>query len=127
MTRLMELQCGAIGEARRSLEDAPASTAETPRRAREFIRQADWLGERFPDARLPDVDGLLRLVDRGAVESHDWSLTLGRCVGVAPEEEDENSGFDETIREIHIEVEGLNEEAAELALQIARNFEELGT
>ena len=122
----MELQCGAIGEARRSLEDARPLAVEAPRRARDFIRRADWLRERFPEARLPDVEGLVKLLERGAVESHDRSLNPDRYVGVAPEEEVEDSGFDEAVREIHIEREGLNEEAAELATTIGRNFEELG-
>ena len=94
-----------------------------------FARQADWLQERFPEARLRDVEGLVRLVDRAEVEAHDWSLTPGRYVGVAPEEEDEDFDFAETIRSIHMDLDELNEEAeeaAELAAQIARNFEELG-
>ena len=39
------MQHGAIGEAGRSLEAAPASPAEAPRRARDFIRRADWQRE----------------------------------------------------------------------------------
>jgi type I restriction enzyme M protein len=53
-------------------------------------------------------------------------LTPGRYVGVAPEEQDEDFDFEETLRSIHIDLKGLNEEAAELAVRIARNFEELG-
>ena len=126
MTRLMELQCGAIGEARRSLEDARPSAAEAPRRPRNFVRRADWLRERFPDAGFPDIEGLVKLVDRGAVESHDWSLTPGRDVGVAPEEEDEDFDFEEALRTIHTDLKGLNEEAAVLTARIARNFQALG-
>ncbi len=81
---------------------------------------------RFPDARLRDVEGLVKLVERGEVEAHDWSLTPGRYVGVAPEEEDENFDFAETMRSIHADLKELNEEAAELAARIARNFEGLG-
>ena len=126
MTRLMELQCGAIGEARRSLEDARPSTVEAPRRARHFVRRADWLWERFPDAIPPDVEGLTTLFERGAVESHVWSLTPGRCVGFAPEGGEEDFDFEEALRAIHIDIKKLNEEAAALAAQIARNFEVLG-
>jgi len=50
----------------------------------------------------------------------------GRYVGVAPEEQDEDFDFEETLRAIHIDLKGLNEEAAELGARIARNFEELG-
>ena len=121
----MELQCGAIGEARRSLEDARPSAVEAPRRARHFVRRADWLRERFPEARPPDVEGPVKLVECGAVESHVWSLTPGRYVGVALEEEDADFDFEEPLRTIHIDIQGLNE-AAGLATRIVRNFEVLG-
>ena len=73
-----------------------------------------------------DVVGLVKLVDLKEPEENDWSLTPGRYVGIAPEEEDEDFDFEQTIREIHVELQGLNEEAAKLAAKIARNFEELG-
>ena len=127
MTRLMELQCGAIGEARRSPEDARPSAVEAPRRARDFIRRADWLRERSPDARPPDVEGLMKLFERGAVESHVWSLTPSRYVGVAPEEADEDCDFEEALRSIHVELKDLNERAVKSAARISRSFEESGT
>ena len=108
------------------LEHARAAAIEALRRARYFVRQADWLQERFPEAELRDVEGLVKLVDRSEIKAHDWSLTPGRYVGVAPEEEDEGFDFEEALRSIHIDLKGLNEEAAELAERIARNFEELG-
>lgn len=55
----------------------------------------------------------------------DWSLTPGRCVGVAPPEEDENFDFEQTMRDIHIELGDLNKEATVLAAKIQKNFEEL--
>ena len=99
---------------------------EALHRTRHFVHQADWLQERFPDVRLRDVEGLVKLVERGGVEAHDWSLTPGRYVGVAPEEEDEDFDFEEALRSIHLDLKGLNEEAERLAARIARNFEELG-
>ena len=99
---------------------------EALQRTRYFLRQADWLQERFPGAELLDVEGLVKQVSRSEIEVHDWSLTPGRYVGVAPEEEDEDFDFEETLRSIHMDLKGLNEEAAELAARIARNFEELG-
>ena len=84
------------------------------------------LQERFPDAVLRDVEGLVKRVSRAEIAAHDWSLTPGRYVGVAPEEVDEDFDFEEALRSIHIDLKGLNEEAAELAARIARNFEELG-
>jgi type I restriction enzyme M protein len=69
---------------------------------------------------------LVKLVARTEIEANDWSLTPGRYVGVAPEKEDENFDFEETLRDIHIELEGLNSEAVKLAETIKKNFEELG-
>ena len=115
-----------VSKARRVIGDARAGAVEALRGARYFVRQADWLQERFPDAELRDVEGLVKLVDRNEVETHDWSLTPGRYVGVAPEEEDEDFDFGEALRSIHIDLKGLNEDAAKLAVRIARNFEGLG-
>ena len=112
--------------ARRALEDMRDNAMETLRRARYFVRQADWLQERFPEAELRDVEGLVKLVDRSEIEAHDWSLTPGRYVGVVADGEDEDFDFETALRSIHIDLVGLNEEAAVLAARIARNFEELG-
>ncbi len=93
---------------------------------RYFHKQAAWLTERFPDAVLRDVEGLVKLVDRAELEANDFSLTPGRYVGVAPEVGRRRLRFRGGLREIHIELEGLNAEAAELAARISRNFKELG-
>ena len=116
-----------INRARRALEDCRHNAVESLGRGRYFVRQADWLHERFPEAELCEVEGLVKLVDRPAIEEHDWSLTPARYVGVAPEEEDEDFSIDEALRAIYIDLKGLNDEAAELATRISRNFEELGT
>ena len=116
-----------INRASRALKEARAGAVEALRRARYFVRQADWLQERFPDAELRDVEGLVKQVNRAEIEAHDWSLTPGRYVGVAPEEEDEDFDFKEVLRSIHIDLQGLNEESTELAARIARNFEVLRT
>ncbi len=89
-------------------------------------RRILWLQTRFPNAVYTGVEGLVKLVDRGDIEANDWSLTPGRYVGVAPEEEDEDFDFKKAIREIHMEVVELNAEAVQLADEIKRNFEELG-
>ena len=115
-----------INKARKALESTQAGAVEALRRARYFVRQADWLQERFPEAELRDVEGLVKLVGRYEIEEHDWSLTPGRYVGVAPEEEDEDFDFEEALRSIHIDLQDLNDEATGLAARIARTFEELG-
>lgn len=89
-------------------------------------RQIVWLQERFPKAEMQDVLGLCKVVTRAEIEAADWSLTPGRFVGVAPAEVDEDFDFEQTLRDIHIELADLNREAVELALKIQENFEELG-
>lgn len=113
----------AVGKARKALEAARSGAAEALRAARDLVRQADWLQERFPDGVLRDVAGLVKRVDQAAIAAQGWSLTPGRYVGVAPEVRDEEFDFEEALRAIHVDLTGLNEEAAKLAAQIARNFE----
>ncbi len=90
-----------------------------------FHRQVAWLQERFPEAVLRDVDGLAKVVTLAEIEAQDWSLTPGRYVGVAAVEEEEGFDFEQALQGIHLELAGLNEEAAELAALIQGNFEEL--
>ena len=114
-----------IIRARKALEIARAEAVEALHQVRYFLKQADWLQERFPDAKLCDVDGLVKLVDRKEIKANDWSLTPGRYVGVAPENVGEDFDFEEALRSIHIDLKGLNEEATNLAARIAKNLEEL--
>jgi len=115
-----------ITRARKAADEARGLAVEQLKQVRYFWRQAHWLTERFPEAKLRDVEGLVKLVDKAEIEANDWSLTPGRYVGVAPEEEDEDFDFEETLREIHVELEDLNTEAERLAATIKKNFEELG-
>lgn len=117
---------GEVNKARKAPEAARAEAVEALRQTRYFVRQTDWLQERFPEAKLADVAGLVKRVSRAEMEAHDWSLTPGRYVGVAPEEENEDFDFEEALRSIHIDLKGLNEEAVTLAARIAKNFEALG-
>ena len=115
-----------ITRARKAADEARALAVEQLKQVRYFWKQARWLTERFPEAILCDVEGLVKLVDRAKIEANDWSLTPGRYVGVAPEEEDEDFDFEEALRDIHVELEDLNAEAVQLAATIKKNFEELG-
>lgn len=112
--------------ARKAADACRQTAALQLKQVRYFWRQAHWLTERFPEGKLRDVEGLVKLIDKSEVEANDWSLTPGRYVGVAPEEVDEDFDFEETLREIHVELEDLNAEAVELAATIKKNFEELG-
>jgi type I restriction enzyme M protein len=107
-------------------EATRADAVEQFKQVRYFYKHAHWLLSRFPDAKLVDVAGLVKLVSIKEIEAEDWSLTPGRYVGVAPEEEDEDFDFEESLRDIHVELQGLNEEAVGLADKIAQNFRELG-
>ena len=115
-----------ITRARKAADVTRSQAVEQLKQVRYFWRQAHWLTERFPEAELRDVEGLVKLVDRDEIETNDWSLTPGRYVGVAPEQEDEGFDFEEAMREIHVELEDLNNEAVQLAATIKKNFEELG-
>lgn len=110
----------------KELEEQRKNSVEKLKQPRYFYKQVQWLQERFPDAELRDVEGLVKVVSKSDIEQNDWSLTPGRYVGVAPEEVDEDFDFEEALKDIHIELNGLNEEAVQLAAQIAKNFEELG-
>ena len=115
-----------INRARKAADEARALAVDQLKQVRSFWKQAHWLTERFPEAQLRDVAGLVKLVDLSEIAANDWSLTPGRYVGVAPEEEDEDFDFEEALRDIHVELEDLNAEAVPLAATIKRNFEELG-
>jgi len=119
-------QSREITRARKAADESRQLAVTRLKQVRYFHRQARWLTERFPEAKLRDVEGLVKLVDRAEIKANDWSLTPGRYVGVAPEEEDDEFDFEEALREIHVELEDLNAEAVKLAAKIKKNFEELG-
>ena len=115
----------AINRLRKGLTEQSEATVGQLRQIGYFHRQAAWLQERFPDAVLRDVEGLVKVVTLAEIEAQDWSLTPGRYVGVAVVVEEEGFDFEHALRDIHSELAGLNEEAAELAALIQSNFEEL--
>jgi type I restriction enzyme M protein len=86
-----------------------------------FYKQAYWLTSRFPAGAYTDVEGLCKVVSQAEIEAKDWSLSPGRYVGVDTTTDDDFD-YEARLNEIHIELEGLNEEAAALAKAIAENF-----
>ena len=135
LTRTCEKECEAkshkhwrtrdINRARKVTDQARERAIVQLRLVHYFWRQAHWLTSRFPDSQLHDVPGLVKVVDRTEVAANDWSLTPGRYVGVAPEEEDEDFDFEEALREIHGELAKLSAEAVKLSGAIHENFEVL--
>ncbi len=89
-----------------------------------FWKQAHWLKSRFPEGKYKDVEGLCKVVNQKEIKDKDWSLSPGRYVGVdtAPTEDED---YEERLKEIHIELNGLNEEANEFAKMIDRSYKEL--
>jgi type I restriction enzyme M protein len=110
----------------RQLEEHRRSAVEQLKHAAYFHRQIVWLHDRFPNAEIQPVPGLVKVVSKKEIADADWSLTPGRYVGVAPAEVDEDFDFEQAITDIHTELGALNKEAAGLARTIQQNFEELG-
>ena len=115
-----------VNKSLKQLDDARHTAVEQLKACAYTHRQMVWLQERFPKAEMQDVPGLCKVVSRVDIEAADWSLTPGRYVGVAPAEVDEDFDFEQTLRDIHVELADLNREAVELAAKIAANFEGLG-
>ena len=115
-----------IGKLEKDLDARRAEAVVQLKATAYFERQAHWLLSRFPDAKLVDVPGLVKLVDRKEIAAADWSLTPGRYVGVAPAEVDDDFDFEQALGDIHVEIKDLNAEAVMLAKRIQKNFEGLG-
>jgi type I restriction enzyme M protein len=115
-----------IGRLEKELDARRKDAVDQFKHTAYFERQAHWLLSRFPAAKFAAVPGLCRTVTHADIEAADWSLTPGRYVGVAPPEVDEDFDFEETLRDIHVELADLNAEAVGLAAKIQRNLEGLG-
>jgi type I restriction enzyme M protein len=89
-----------------------------------FYKQAHWLTNRFPDDVYTDVEGLGYVVTQAEIEAKDWSLSPGRYVGMDTATNDEFE-YEERFNEIHVELEGLNEEAIALAKTIPENYKSI--
>ncbi|MBK8700269.1 MAG: N-6 DNA methylase [Saprospiraceae bacterium] len=89
-----------------------------------FYKQAHWLTSRFPAGLYTDVEGLCKVVSQKEIEAKDWSLSPGRYVGVDTST-DEDFDYEERLNEIHIELDGLNEEAMAITNVISQNYRDL--
>ena len=116
----------AISKLTKQLDEERKSAVEQLKDCAYLHRQIDWLQDRFPKAEMTDVPGLCKVVTRATIKAEDWSLTPGRFVGVAPAEVDEDFDFEQTLRDLHLELADLNRESVDLAAKIQTNFEELG-
>jgi type I restriction enzyme M protein len=114
-----------IANLKKQAEEARNMAVDKLKLIRYFHHETTWLVERFPEEKLCDVEGLVKLVDKEELEENDWSLTPGRYVGVAPEEEDPDFDFEETMKSIHTEFDKLNTQSTELSKKISANFKKL--
>jgi type I restriction enzyme M protein len=125
-TILVSYDRRVTGRLIKQLDEQRKVAVEQLRQVINFHRHVVWLQDRFPEAKLQAIPGLVKVVDRKEIEAADWSLTPGRYVGVAPPQDDEDFDFEQTLRDIHTELADLNKEAGELAAKIQENFGELG-
>jgi type I restriction enzyme M protein len=115
----------SVAKSLKQLDETRKSAVEELKGTVYWHRQIHWLQEQFPDDKFRDVLGLCRVVSLADIEGADWALTPGRYVGVKPVEVDEDFDFEQTLRDIHVELADLNKEACVLAAKIQKNFEEL--
>jgi len=115
----------AIAKLEKELDASRKELVEQLKAVIYFQRQAHWLISRFPEAKFTAVPGLCKVVSIADIKAADWSLTPGRYVGVAPQEVDEDFDFEQSLRDINVELADLNQEAAVLAEKIQKKFEEL--
>jgi len=116
----------ATGKLAKQLEEQRKAAVEQLKHAAYFHRQIAWLQDRFPDAEIQHVPGLVRVVTPKEISDADWSLTPGRYVGVAPAEVDDDFDFEQAITDIHAELADLDKEATALAGKIQENLAGLG-
>ena len=87
--------------------------------------EALWLTEKFGEGVYADVAGLCKIANRTDIEEKNYSLTPGAYVGVA-EVQDDDENFEERMKEIHQELNTLQNESNSLMAQINANLKELG-
>ncbi|MBN2391003.1 MAG: SAM-dependent DNA methyltransferase [Anaerolineae bacterium] len=86
---------------------------------------ADLMTEHFPDGVYQDAPGLCKVATLAEIEAQGWSLNPGRYVGVPERVEDPDFDFEESLTELHEELELLNAEAHELEKRIGENVGQL--
>ncbi|MEE0886449.1 MAG: class I SAM-dependent DNA methyltransferase [Treponema sp.] len=89
------------------------------------VKDALWLTEKFGDGSYTDVAGLCKIATRAEIAEKNYSLTPGAYVGVA-EVVDDDENFEERMKEIHVELNKLQNESNELMVTINANLKELG-
>ena len=89
------------------------------------VNEALWLAEKFSEGNYADVAGLCKLATRAEITEKNFSLTPGAYVGVATVQDDDEN-FEERMKEIHKELNTLQNESNDLMATINANLKELG-
>lgn len=85
------------------------------------VKDALWLTEKFGDGTYADVAGLCKIATRAEIAEKNYSLTPGAYVGVAKVQEDDEN-FEERMKEIHVELNKLQNESNDLMATINANL-----
>ena len=88
-------------------------------------KDALWLIEKFGSGEWKDIPGLCKISTRAEIAEKNYSLTPGAYVGVA-EVQDDDENFEERMKEIHVELNKLQNESNDLMATINANLKELG-
>ena len=91
----------------------------------DVANDAIWLSEKFGEGNYSDVAGLCKIATRAEIAEKNYSLTPGAYVGVAEVQEDYEN-FEERMKEIHKELNTLQNESNDLMATINANLKELG-
>lgn len=84
-------------------------------------KDALWLTEKFGDGTYADIAGLCKVATRKEIAEKNYSLTPGAYVGVAKVQEDDEN-FEERMKEIHVELNKLQNESNDLMATINANL-----
>ena len=91
-----------------------------------FLKMAEWLQQRFPNAQYEDVTGLCKRANIEEIEEQDYSLNPGRYVGVVIEEDGlTEEEFEAEILRLQNQFIALNTNANSLSNSIEINLKQL--
>ena len=91
----------------------------------DVAKDALWLTDKFGEGKYADVAGLCKIAAREEITEKNYSLTPGAYVGVAEIQEDDEN-FEDRMKEIHKELNTLQNESNDLMATINANLKELG-
>lgn len=91
----------------------------------DVAKDALWLTDKFGDGTYADIAGLCKIAAHEEITEKNYSLTPGAYVGVAEVQEDDEN-FEERMKEIHVELNKLQDESNNLMATINANLKEFG-